>query len=141
MIIGVSRENVFFFFGEICSVAGIAGVICFTLTIRLAYASLKKKLDARKNRERKKSVRISFQTETSLSSASSVQKTIGIINAFNLSNENTNQSRNRAMTLDTNLNKVRSFPSIFFYSIFLFRKKNVNHHHREVIQSLHLLIV
>lgn len=137
MIIGVSRENVFFFFGEICSVAGIAGVICFTLTIRLAYASLKKKLDARKNRERKKSVRISLPTETSLPSASSVQKTIGIINAFNLSNENINQS----MTLDTDLNKVRSFPSIFFYSIFLFRKKNVNHHHREVIQSLHLLIV
>ena len=93
-------------------------MICFTLTIRLAYASLMKKLDARKSRERKKSVRISLPTDAP-TPASPVQKTIGIINAFNLPTDNAIKSRTRAMTLDTALQKVY-LDFLFFFMVEFF---------------------
>lgn len=80
-------------------------MICLTLTIRLAYASLMNKLAARNSRQRKKSVRISLPTDV-LPPSSPVQKTIGILNAFNFPSDETNKSRTRAMTLDTALKQV-----------------------------------
>jgi hypothetical protein len=86
----------------------MAGIICFTLTIRLAYASLMKKLQARVNKEKKKTVRINLPPETLASStpplASPIQKTIGVINVFNSSTDT--KARNRAMTLDTLMREV-----------------------------------
>ncbi|CAF0863284.1 unnamed protein product [Adineta steineri] len=82
--------------------SGIAGLICFTLTIRLAYASLAKKLQARQMKEKKKTVTIDLPPETlpreTLSPSSPIQKTIGVLNAFNSTEA---KSRNRAMTLDS----------------------------------------
>jgi hypothetical protein len=85
--------------------AGMAGIICFSLTIRLAYASLMKKLQARDTKEKKKSVRIDLPPETFASPPTSpVQKTIGVINAFNLPTDA--KARSRAMTLDTSTREV-----------------------------------
>jgi hypothetical protein len=92
-----------FFFVKIFFLAGMAGIICFTLTIRLAYASLMKKLQARDTKEKKKSVRIDLTLET-LPPSSPVQKTIGVINVFNSSTDT--KKRDRAMTLDTSLREV-----------------------------------
>ncbi len=75
--------------------AGISGIICFALTIRLAYASLTKKLEARETtKEGKKTVTIDLPSETS----SVVQKIIGFINTF-ISSTDT-KSCTQAMTLD-----------------------------------------
>jgi hypothetical protein len=76
----------------------MSGIICFALTIRLAYASLMKKLQAREIKGKKKTVIIADTPPTFLP-ASPVQKTIGVINAFNFPNDI--KTRNRAMTLDT----------------------------------------
>ncbi len=98
------------FFCILDVLAGMTGIICFTLTIRLAYASLMKKLQARVNKEKKKTVRINLTPETFASSppppplASAVQKTIGVINVFNSSTDT--KARNRAMTLDTLIREV-----------------------------------
>jgi cytidyltransferase-like protein len=79
--------------------SGVAGLICFSLTIRLAYASLTKKLQAREtNKERKKTVTIDLPSEAVSPATSPVQKTIGVVNAFNFP---TDKSRHRAMTLDS----------------------------------------
>jgi hypothetical protein len=86
------------------------------LAIRLAYLSLIKKLQAR---ETKKTVKIELST-------SSIQKTIGVINAFNSSSHT--KSRNRAMTLDSLAQEVicLKFIKIFYLKIFIFyfRRKN-----------------
>jgi cytidyltransferase-like protein len=76
--------------------SGIAGIICFSLTIRLAYSSLIKKLEAR---ETKKLVTVDVPSIAVSPLTSSVQKTIGVINGFNSSWDT--KSRNRAMTLDS----------------------------------------
>ncbi|CAF0772270.1 unnamed protein product [Rotaria sordida] len=82
--------------------SGISGIICFSLTIRLAYASLMKKLQAREiNTERKKTIILDSTSETVSSSTSPVNKTIGVINIFNSSTDT--KARLRAMTLDTKL--------------------------------------
>ncbi len=57
-----------------------------------------KKLQAREIKGKKKSVIIADTPPTFLP-ASPIQKTIGVINAFNFPNDV--KSRNRAMTLDT----------------------------------------
>ena len=75
----------------------MAGIICFTLTIRLAYASLMKKLQAREIKEKKKTVTIHVTPETVPSAP--VQKSIAVISSFNSSTDI--KSRDRAMTLDT----------------------------------------
>ncbi len=81
--------------------AGISGIICFALTIRLAYASLTKKLEARETtKEEKKTVTIDLPSETS----SSVQKTIGLINTFNSSTDT--KSRTQPMKLDSSEREV-----------------------------------
>ncbi len=108
-IIGVSRIFLVYFFCILDVLAGMTGIICFTLTIRLAYASLIKKLQARVNKEKKKTVRINLPPETFASSpppplASPVQKSIGVINVFNSSTDT--KARNRAMTLDTLMREV-----------------------------------
>ncbi|UJR13267.1 hypothetical protein I4U23_000287 [Adineta vaga] len=86
--------------------SGIAGIICFALTIRLAYASLAKKLEAREKKDRKKKVTIKVTPDT-LPPSSPIQKTIGVLNAYNFDNA---QSRSRAMTVDsiTRENEKRS---------------------------------
>ncbi|CAF1157633.1 unnamed protein product [Adineta ricciae] len=93
--------------------SGISGIICFTLTIRLAYASLKKKLDAREKSEKKKTVTIKVTPDSAPvppSIPSPVQKTIGVLNAFNFDDA---QSRHRAMTIDsiTRENEKRNRPT------------------------------
>jgi len=82
-------------------IAGMTGIICFSLTIRLAYLSLKKRLQTR---EIKKSVTIELPTEN-------VQKTIGIINTFNSSIDT--KSRNRSMTLDSLTQEVKIYLNYF----------------------------
>jgi len=75
--------------------AGISGIICFALTILLAYASLTKKLEARETKkEGKKTVTIDLPSKT----LSSVQKIIGFINTF-ISSTDT-KSCTQAMTLE-----------------------------------------
>ncbi len=96
-------------------VAGKAGIICFALTIRLAYASLMKKLQARQIKERKKTVTIHVTPETL--PPSPVQKSIAVINSFNSSTDI--KSRDRAMTLDTLSREV-------FTSIDIFQLKKIN---------------
>ena len=105
--------------------AGMAGVICFALTIRLAYASLMKKLQARDTKDKKKSVRIDLPPEA-LSSppASPVQKTIGVINVFNPPTDT--RARNRAMTLDTSTREVSRRLFIEICNKTIFRMKNDN---------------
>ncbi len=99
--------NIFFLCKIILFIlAGIAGIICFTLTIRLAYASLMKKLQAREIKDQKKTVRIDLTPET-LPPSSSIQKTIGVINLFNSSTDT--KARERAMTLDTLIREVEFF--------------------------------
>ena len=91
--------------------AGISGIICFALTIRLAYASLKKKLDAREKSESKKTVTIKVTPDSipiPPSIPSPVQKTIGVLNAFNFDDA---QSRHRAMTVDSITREVRILSS------------------------------
>jgi len=82
-------------------IAGMTGIICFSLTIRLAYLSLKKRLQTR---EIKKTVTIELPTEN-------VQKTIGIINTFNSSIDT--KSRNRSMTLDSLTQEVKIYLNYF----------------------------
>jgi hypothetical protein len=76
-----------------------------------------KKLQARDKQERKKTVRIDLPPET-LPPSSPIQKTIGVINAFNLPNTTTTAAdtkrRERAMTLDTSLHEVNLFIFEFF---------------------------
>lgn len=89
----------------------MAGVICFTLTIRLAYLSLIKKLQAR---ETKKTVVVDVP-EITISRPSSgttvktskptLEESVAIVNAFSPSSDAT--SRNRAMTLDSLSLEVR----------------------------------
>ncbi|CAF3508005.1 unnamed protein product [Rotaria sp. Silwood1] len=80
--------------------SGITGMICFSLTIRLAYASLMQKFQARETiTETKKNIIDDSTSETISSSVPSVNKTIGIINVYNSSTDT--KSRKRAMTLDT----------------------------------------
>jgi hypothetical protein len=113
LIIGVSGG--FFllkFYFIILFSAGMAGIICFALTIRLAYASLMKKLQARAIKEKKKTVKIDLSCETA-SSPPPVHRSIGVINAFNTSNDS--KSRNRAMTLDTLTREVDFFLYIYSY--------------------------
>jgi len=95
--------------------AGMAGIICFTLTIRLAYASLMKKLQARDTKEKKKIVRIDLTPETLPSSP--VQKSIGVINVFNSSTDT--KARDRAMTLDTLLREVHLILHRFLFFILI----------------------
>jgi hypothetical protein len=99
LIIGV-RGSFFLlkFYFIILFSAGMAGIICFALTIRLAYASLMKKLQAREPKARKLTVKIDLVPET-IPSPPPVQRTIAVISAFNSSTDI--KSRNRAMTLDT----------------------------------------
>jgi hypothetical protein len=82
------------------------------LTIRLAYVSLMKKLQARETtKDKKKTVTIVLPSETTLP----VQKTIGVINAFNSSTDP--KSCTRAMTLDSSIREVSFFNlwHCFFY--------------------------
>jgi hypothetical protein len=81
--------------------AGMTGIICFLLTIRLAYLSLKKRLQIR---EIKKTVTIELPTEN-------VQKTIGIVNTFNSSIDT--KSRDRSMTLDSLTQEVKIYLNYF----------------------------
>ena len=89
----------------------MAGVICFTLTIRLAYLSLIKKLQAR---ETKKIVIVDVPEimisrpsggPTTKSSKPTLAESIAVVNAFNPSSDAT--SRNRALTLDSLTLEVR----------------------------------
>ncbi|CAF1589224.1 unnamed protein product [Adineta ricciae] len=75
---------------------GILGVVCLVLTLRLAYISLTKKLEARKSRKEKKNVTIKEQPEEI---QTPVQKSIAVINTP-ISNNDAN-TRQRAMTLDS----------------------------------------
>ncbi|CAF1273571.1 unnamed protein product [Adineta ricciae] len=75
---------------------GIFGVVCLALTIRLAYISLTKKLQARESRKEKKNVTIQDQPEEI---QIPVQKSIAVINT-SISNNDAN-TRQRAMTLDS----------------------------------------
>ncbi|CAF2951845.1 unnamed protein product [Rotaria sp. Silwood2] len=80
--------------------SGMTGIICFSLTIRLAYASLMKKLQARETiTARKKTITADSTSENTSSSVPSINKTIAVINAYNSSTDK--KFRNRAMTLDT----------------------------------------
>ncbi|CAF0932143.1 unnamed protein product [Adineta steineri] len=82
--------------------SGIIGIICFSLTIRLACVSLTKKLEARKMiKEEKKTV--TFDASSSSETISPVQKTIAVVNAFHSSTDT--KQRNRAMTLDSSMRK------------------------------------
>ena len=81
--------------------AGILGVACFALTIRLAYISLTKKLQARESRNEKKSVTIQDQPEEIQIPR---QKSIAVINTP-ISNNDAN-ARQRAMTLDSSQREV-----------------------------------
>lgn len=73
--------------------AGAFGVICFFLTVRLAYVSLLKSIETEKQmRKTKKSVTIN-KTNT-------VHKTIAVFNAFQNQSTN-NEIRPRASTLDS----------------------------------------
>jgi len=93
----ISKRRIFCVF-----LAGIAGIVCFTLTIRLAYASLMKKLQARDKLPRKKTVRIDLTPETV--PLSPVQKTIGVLNAFNFPDET--KVRDRSLTIDSLADEV-----------------------------------
>lgn len=86
-------------------------MICFTLTIRLAYLSLIKKLQAR---ETKKTVivdvpeiMISRPSGGPLAKTSkpTLEESIAVVNAFSPSSDAT--SRNRALTLDSLTLEVR----------------------------------
>ena len=85
--------------------AGITGVICFSLTIRLAYASLMKKLQAREILSDKKKITSTVVTsETVSTSVSSVNKSIAVINAFNSLTDV--KYRSRALTIDSLMREV-----------------------------------
>jgi hypothetical protein len=71
-----------------------------------------KKLQARAIKEKKKTVKIDLSCETA-SSPPPVHRSIGVINAFNTSNDS--KSRNRAMTLDTLTREVDFFLYIYSY--------------------------
>ncbi|CAF0851603.1 unnamed protein product [Adineta steineri] len=77
--------------------SGTFGIICFTLTIRLAYASLMKKLQARRQQEETDTIPTPFNSETDPTSLSHIRKTFGVINAPNLYTKE--KSRNRAKSL------------------------------------------
>lgn len=101
------------FFFLFLFLAGIAGVICFALTIHLAYLSLAKKLQAR---ETKKTVTIDVPSIVVSPPTAKVEKSIGVINAFNSSNDN--KTRNRAMTLDSltqEVNLLKRKKNFFIY--------------------------
>lgn len=89
-----------------CSfIAGMSGLICFSLTIRLAYASLAKKLQAREMiKEQQTTVTVSPKSEPVTVSVPMVNKSIAIINAFNSITDV--KSRNRALTIDSLMQEV-----------------------------------
>ncbi|CAF2046281.1 unnamed protein product [Rotaria magnacalcarata] len=80
--------------------SGMTGVICFSLTIRLAYASLMKKLQAREIISAKqKAASTGVTSETVSPSVSPVNKSIAVINAFNSLTDV--KYRSRALTIDS----------------------------------------
>jgi hypothetical protein len=118
----------------------MTGLICFSLTIRLAYASLTNKLQAREiTKGQKKTVTMDLSAETA-------QSSIGVINALNRSTK----SRSRAITLGTTIREVIFYFEIdqyiltkYFLILSRMTKKNVPilhqviHHHRaKVLQVL-----
>ncbi|UJR34100.1 hypothetical protein I4U23_021510 [Adineta vaga] len=92
--------------------SGISGVLCFALTIRLAYISLMKKLQARQiNDEKKKSVTINEQIcEIEIP----VQKSIAVMNSLNLTN--VTKTRQRAMTVNSSREENEKMKRISFSS-------------------------
>lgn len=92
----------------------MSGIICFSLTIRLAYASLAKKLEAReKVKETKKIVTIDVNSHVVPPLPSPVHKTIGVLNAFNSSIDT--KSRQRALTLDSSTQEVILFEILKYF--------------------------
>jgi hypothetical protein len=69
-----------------------------------------KKLEAREIIKRKKTVTIEEKTEN-IPTTTTIEKTIGVVNAFSPSENAT--TRDRAMTLDTLSREVGSFLKIF----------------------------
>lgn len=101
-------------FDNFVILAGISGIVCFALTLRLAYASLMKKLEARKTQDVRPKLKIHF-SEDLHPPASPIQKTIAVLDAYPPSSPHpviTTTIRQRASTMDSTGRKVKM---IFFF--------------------------
>ena len=115
--------------------AGVSGIICFALTIRLAYASLMKKLQARQAKDNRPKLKIHFSEDIHPPPTSPIQKTIAIIDAnrptsptpltkLPVTTTTTNTTRQRAFTLDSVEKKVERNPKPIERATLSFRAKN-----------------
>ena len=102
-------------------------MICLFLTVRLAYVSLFKSIEAEKQmRKTKKTVTIN--------KTNAVHKTIAIFNAFQTSSTNNDEVRPRALTLNSCEREVKL--KIFFslivkmiFNVFLLERKTFTIEH------------
>lgn len=109
----------------------MSGIVCFALTIRLAYASLMKKLQARKAKDIRPKMKIHFSEDIHSPPTSPIQKTIAIIDANRATSPSpmtklttTTTTRQRAFTVDSVERKVKMNSNPIERVAFSFRAKS-----------------